>query len=100
MILLIIILITLFQVGLYIALDKTSFRKLKGLVLMVILAGHFFVFPEMFYDMFYLSSTPDELLCGMPIMGIIFAFWIFGGFITVATHVTYLIVTRNRRLRA
>jgi len=86
-----ILFISLLQVGLYAILDRTRFKKLKGLVLILLLAGHFFVFPEMFYP-----NLGPGAVCAMPIIGIILAFWILGGIITIATHVTYLIVTRNK----
>ncbi len=89
-----IISISVVQVGLYVVLDRTKFKNLKGLVLILLLTGHIFVFPKMFYP----KLGPDAG-CAMPIVGVILAFWVLGLLFTTVTHVIYLIATRKKELR-
>src|SRR5690349_10193669 len=91
MILLMILFVSFFQVVLYLLLDRTTVKKLKVFVLLLLLACHLFVFPKLFYP-----KLPPGAVCGMPIVGVILAFWIFGSLITTLTHVAYLFVTRKK----
>ncbi|PSR56161.1 hypothetical protein AHMF7605_22975 [Adhaeribacter arboris] len=91
MILNFIILISVSQLLLYLIIDKLNFRYGKVLILTLILVGHFFIFPKYFYP----EPNSDGVNCGMPVLGITFAFWVFGSAITLLVHSIYSFI-KNR----
>jgi hypothetical protein len=85
MILFFILFVFLLQITLYVMLDKKNASKWKYAVLGTIFLSHFFVFPQIFVS----SLIPEGIDCGLPVMGIVFGFWIFGGSITLLGHLVY-----------
>lgn len=64
----------------------------KAIMFLVILIGHFFIFPRFFYHEF----GPNRINCGLPILGITLAFWGLGGGTAIIVHAIY---NRIRRLK-
>ncbi len=87
MILLFIFGVSLIQIGLYYLNDKYKTGIPNFLILLVLLLGNFFVFPKLFYP----EPRTDGIHCGMPILGILFAFWTFGTITLVAIHIFWRI---------
>jgi hypothetical protein len=85
MILVTIGILTFFQVLVYVILDENRvlFPKLPILLLLLIL--EFFILPPYFYP----EKPPGEPGCGLPLLGIMLAFWIIGGGVAVVTHILY-----------
>lgn len=86
MILTVIIAISIFQVGIYLLLDLRHQGNLKIFVLLLVLLSYFFFLPPLFYP----QINPNGVNCGMPILGITLAFWIFGSLISTVSHLAYL----------
>ncbi|PHR92506.1 MAG: hypothetical protein COA80_14255 [Leeuwenhoekiella sp.] len=83
MILLFILAVCALQYGLYI-LNKRSKPKVPSVLIAILfLPLHFFVFPQLFFP----PARPDGINCGMPQLGIVFVFWVFGTFGVMATHI-------------
>ena len=78
------------QVCGYILLDKNNLSKWKYLLLAIGLILDFFVLPDYFMP----EYKEGELRCGMPVLGLYLAFWIFGGGSIILTHIVYLIVKK------
>jgi hypothetical protein len=85
MILKLIILLSICQIVLYRLLDKLGFKYGKSMLFLVILIGHFVVFPPYFYP----KPNPDRVACGLPVLGVMLAFWIFGAGVSTIIHVLY-----------
>jgi len=90
MILPLIILISIFQTGLYLLSDKINLKHGKIIVFLSVLMGHFFVFPRFFHP----DPDPNGINCGLPILGITLAFWILGGGATIVVHAIYYFARR------
>ena len=87
MILLFITGISLLQLFLYYLNDKYKTKLSNFIILLIILIGYLFVFPQFFYP----EPRKDGINCGMPILAITLAFWIFGTFAGVTTHLIWKI---------
>ena len=81
------------QVVAYILLDKYNLSRWKYLVLVVYLILDFFILPD-----YLIPDYEDgEIRCGMSALAITFAFWIFGGGLTIITHFIYSIINSSNR---
>ena len=81
------------QVVAYILLDKYNLSRWKYLVLVLYLILDFFILPD-----YLIPDYKDgEIRCGMPALAITFAFWIFGGGLTIITHFIYSIINSSNR---
>ena len=72
----------------YIILDKYNLSNWKYLLFGVCLILDFLILPDYFIPDF----KSGEVRCGMPALGIIMAFWIFGCGLVILTHIVYVIV--------
>ena len=91
-----IILISIFQICIYLISDKMKLNYSRILVLYLFLIGYFFFLPKFFYP----EPDPNGINCGMPILGITLVFWIIGGGIATTIHVIYFLVKKIvRRFR-
>lgn len=87
-----IFLMAVLQLGLYYTMGRRNFPFDRTFVFLSILAGHVFIFPRFFYQN---PATNCEVHCGLPILGITFAFWIFGGMTTIIIHLICSVVCRK-----
>ena len=92
MILKLMILVSLCQIILYIITDRLKIKYLKIIILFSILFAYFFVLPKYFYP----EPSPDGVNCGMPILGVNIAFWVFGTFIAFLSHLVYYYVVKKK----
>jgi hypothetical protein len=91
MMLLVIVLSLCAQVLLYILFRKQQYIRVMILLLFLVL--HLYLLPWLFTDQMYASiETPR---CGMGAIFIFFLFWIFGGSMTLLTHVCYWLYSRK-----
>ncbi len=68
---------------------KIRFSKLWILLLMIIV--WLFVLPQIAFN----SEFGDEQVrCGLPVLAMYVAFWIFGGGLTLLTHICYVITNK------
>jgi len=92
MILAFIFLMCLLQWLSYWASDKFML-PLRTYILIALILSHVFIFPPFFFP----TYDTDEPQCGMPILGITLAFWVFGISATVFTHVLYWFIKIKKR---
>ena len=87
------ILILIFSIStLQFLLYYLNYRKIKKeflstIILFGILACYYFILPKMFYP----EPRTDGINCGLPILGLTFAFWIFGSIAALITHIIWVI---------
>ena len=87
MILAFLFLVTLIQLILYWLSDLQHLKYGKLVILILILCGHFFVFPEYFFP-----DTGSEIgHFALPVLGTLLAFWIFGSSIAILMHASYFL---------
>ena len=85
MILLFILAVCALQYGLYL-LNESSKPKIPSVLIAILfLPLHFFVFPQLFFP----PPRPDGINCGMPQLGVMLAFWVFGTLGVMATHILW-----------
>lgn len=87
-----IILISIGQIKLYLISDRLKLKHASVFIFLPILIGHFFILPKYFYP----EPDPDGVNCGMPILGVTLAFWIFGGGIASGTHLIYYLIKKKK----
>ena len=90
MILFFIFIISLVQYGFYCI---TFFYKLKipsFVILTILTVGHLFIFPSFFYP----EMDSNEPHCGMPILGVTLAFWVFGLISAFITHLSWVFIKK------
>lgn len=87
MILLFIIFVSFLQFLVYILFEKLKVRIPITLIFLLILGGHYFIFPGFFYP----DKTETIKNCGLPILGVLLIFWVFGTFMTFTTHIIWMI---------
>ena len=80
-----IFLISIAQLVLYMISNKLNVRHGRIIILVSILIGYVFLFPQYSFPI----PNPDGVNCGMPILGINLAFWTFGVGLTSITHYIY-----------
>ncbi len=80
------------QWSIYQFLDRNRFSFRKWMVLAVLLMGHLFIFPKLFY----LGYDSNNINCAMPILGIHLAFYIFGIPMTLLVHLIYYLIIKKR----
>jgi hypothetical protein len=71
---------------LYLFADILHLKYGKLLALLIVWIGYFLVLPLFFFPEL---DPSDRHRCGMPIVGIMFAFWIIGGGISLLVHLIY-----------
>jgi hypothetical protein len=82
--------ILLFQLIAYVFFDYKKIRYAKTILFILILLFYFIFLPILYYP----KPIDDKPRCGMPIVAIMFVFWIIGGSITIIIHLTYYFLTR------
>lgn len=85
MILLFILGISVVQLAMYFLNDKYKTKLPNFVILLILLICYFLVFPGLFYP----EPSPDGINCGLPILGITLAFWIFGTIAGIGTHIIW-----------
>ncbi|WP_018343615.1 hypothetical protein [Cytophaga aurantiaca] len=90
MILLFIIAASMLQVISYYILDRYTIKIPSYIILIILLVGHLFIFPKFFYP----EPNPNGADCGMPILGITLAFWLFGTIAAVLSHFLWIKVLK------
>lgn len=96
MILLFIIGISLVQFALYYLNWKYKTILPDFVILLILLACYFFVFPKFFYP----EPKPDRINCLIPTLGITLEFWFFGTISGVVTHIIWSIKKRKASKRS
>ncbi|PCJ95363.1 MAG: hypothetical protein COA50_09155 [Flavobacteriaceae bacterium] len=91
MILFFLIVISLLQFALYFLNNKYKNKVPDFVIFLLVLACYFFIFPRLFYP----EPRTDGINCGMPILGIILGFWIFGTIAGIATHLIWKLKKRK-----
>jgi hypothetical protein len=89
-----ILVISLVQIGLYYLSRTSKLRWLRPVILLAVLSCHVFVFPRLFYP----APSIDGTNCGMPVLGITLAFWIFGTVAAITTHFTWSLIRKKFKL--
>lgn len=72
---------------------KFNIRYASIVILFSVLALHLFFLPKLFYP----KLDPGGVKCGMPILGITLAFWIFGSLAASVTHIFGRLVIRKKK---
>lgn len=93
MILLFIIFISFVRLLLYYFIEKYSLKFPKPILLVLVLIGYYFVFPQYFMP----EPKGDGINCGMPAMGILLGFWVFGTIAGIATHIIWIIKSQKKK---
>lgn len=78
------------QYGLCLLNERLKSKIPSVLIAILFLPLHFFVFPRLFFP----DPQPGGINCGMPQLGILLAFWVFG---TIGVFVTHLIWGLRRK---
>lgn len=91
MMLLAIVLSLCAQVLLYILFRKQQY--IRVIILLLFLLLHLYLFPRLFTEQMYAGI--DTPRCGMDAIFIFFLFWIFGGSMTLITHVCYWLYSQR-----
>ncbi|WP_299769558.1 hypothetical protein [uncultured Dokdonia sp.] len=63
--------------------------------LFLIIIAHLFVFPKLFY----LKLDPNEINCGLPMLGVTLSFWIFGMLAAFIAHILWKFICRHTKNR-
>ena len=85
-----IVVIALTQLGLYIWMDKRSYRLSKAWVLIGFLITQLLIFPQIAIAFYGLNDRE----CGLPILALQLFFLLLGGGLNLITHITYYIYKR------
>ncbi len=93
MILIFIIGISIVQFGLYFLNAKYKTKMPNFVILLILLTGHFFVFPKLFYP----EPRTDGINCGMPMLGVTLGFWIFGTLSGIVVHIIWKLKTSKNK---
>jgi hypothetical protein len=72
---------------------KFNIRYASIVILFSVLALHLFFLPKLFYP----KLDPGGVKCGLPILGITLAFWIFGSLAASVTHIFGRLVIRKKK---
>lgn len=92
MILFFIGIVCLLQYGVYLLNQRTKPKIPSVLIAILFLPLHFFVFPQLFFP----PPRPDGINCGMPQLGIVLGFWVFGTGGVLITHVIWYFKNRKK----
>ncbi len=87
MILLFIFGISLIQFALYYFNRKYKTKLHSIIILFGILANYYFILPELFYP----EPKIIRINCGLPILGVNLAFWIFGTIAALGIHIVWVL---------
>jgi len=94
MILVFIIVVSICQIGFYLTSDNLQSKHGKTIIFLLVLLGHLIFFPQFFYP----EPSPNGVHCLMPFIGIVSAFWIFGGGAAILIHTIYYLFRRLAKL--
>ena len=92
MILLFILAVCALQYGLYLLNERSRPKIPSVLITILFLPLHFFVFPHVFFP----PARPDGINCGMPQLGVMLAFWVFGTGGVLITHLIWFFKNRKK----
>ena len=70
---------------------KYNWEGGKFLTVVLIVLGYIFVFPKWFYPKF----EEGEIVCGLPILGVVLGVWYIGLIGLICTHIFYAFVLRR-----
>lgn len=87
----IIVLISLCQLGVYIISNLIKLKHAKSVILLLVMIGHFFIFPGLFFP----KPEQNNPSCGMPSFAITLIFWIFGTLFAFITHLLFYIFSKK-----
>ena len=73
----------------YIVLDLYKQNKWKVLILVLLLIMYIFILPG-----YYIPKVSKKDSCGMPYIAITLGFWVFGGGLSIITHIVYVLLAR------
>ncbi|MEY8847222.1 hypothetical protein AB9K26_00245 [Psychroserpens sp. XS_ASV72] len=82
MILIFIGILCVVQLVLYLLKGKFLPKIPDFIILDLLILLNLFVFPKIFTSIL----LPDDLVCGLPVMGITFGFWIFSNLAVIVVH--------------
>lgn len=83
-----IVVVTILQFSLYFVLDRFKYSRMKWAVFILIVFCNLILFPDIFIEKFR-EEEGGNIRCGLPVMAINFAFWIFGNGASIFTHIAY-----------
>jgi hypothetical protein len=75
----------------YWIIDNRNLPINKLWVILLILLFYLIIFPYIFFQLEFRNDGPK---CGLPVMGMIGAFWLFGGGTTIITHISYYLLKK------
>ncbi len=93
MILYFIIIVSLVQYVIYFINSRYTIKFPDSMLLFFIVIAHFFLFPKLFYP----KLDPDEINCGLPMLGVTLSFWVFGTLASCITHMLWKLKNRSKR---
>jgi len=79
--------VSFIQILLYYAIKKYNLKFPKTILLILVLIGYYFVFPQYFMP----EPRVDVINCGMPTMAVLLSFWVFGTIAGLVTHIVWMI---------
>jgi hypothetical protein len=92
MILIVIGAVSILQYIAYLMAYKLNIRYASIVILFSVLALHLYFLPKLFYP----KLDPGGVKCGMPILGITLAFWIFGSLAASLAHIFGRLVIKKK----
>ncbi|CAM3524048.1 hypothetical protein FLSA109164_01505 [Flavobacterium saliperosum] len=91
-----IVIVTILQFSLYFILDRYKYYRIKWVVFILIVFCNLVFFPDIFIQKFR-EEEGGTIRCGLPVMAIHLAFWIFGNGASVFTHIVYRFIKIKNR---
>ncbi len=76
--------VSICQIGLYLFCDKMSWKYGRAIILVLVLIGYVFIIPPFFFNI--PDPGPNEIKCGMPVLGMTLFFWFIGGGTAILVH--------------
>ncbi|MFN7117099.1 MAG: hypothetical protein ACK4TA_09900 [Saprospiraceae bacterium] len=92
---LIIVLISLCQLGIYIISNLIKLKHAKSVILLLVMIGHLFIFPGLFFP----KPEQNNPSCGMPTFAVTLIFWIFGTLFAFITHLLFYAFSKKGESR-
>lgn len=93
---LIFLVVGIIQLTAYKLVDQKKVMDGRLLVLIGIMLCYIFLFPFLFTRQ--PTTTADGVQCGMPVLALILAFWIFGCGLALITHAMYYFLHKKEKI--